>query len=72
MDIKEKINEVAEKLTKDKTLLEQFQKEPIKAVEGVLKVDLPDDIIEKIIEGVKAKVSVDKISKTVDSLKKLF
>lgn len=72
MDIKEKINEVAEKLTKDKTLLEQFQKEPIKAVESVLGVDLPDDIIEKIIEGVKAKVSVDKISKTVDSLKKLF
>lgn len=72
MDIKEKINQVVEKITKDKTLQELFKKDPVKAVESVLGIDLPDDITAKIVEGVKGKISVDKISKTVDSLKKLF
>lgn len=72
MDIKEKINEVVEKITKDKTLQEKFQKEPIKAVESILGVDLPDDVIMKIVEGVKGKISVDKISDALGSLKKLF
>ncbi len=72
MDIKEKVNEVVEKVTKDKDLQEQFRKEPIKAVEKVLGVELPDDVVEKVVEGVKAKISVDKLSGAVDSLKKLF
>lgn len=72
MDIKEKINEVVEKITKDKTLQELFQKDPIKAVENILGVDLPDDIIKKIVDGVKGKISVDKISDALGSLKNLF
>lgn len=72
MDIKEKINEAVEKITKNKSLQEQFQKEPIKAIEGILGVDLPDDVIMKIVDGVKAKISVDKVSGALDSLKKLF
>ena len=72
MDIKEKINEVVEKITKDKTLQEKFQKEPIKAVESILGVDLPDDVIMKNVEGVKGKISVDKISDALGFLKKLF
>jgi len=72
MDIKEKINEIVEKITKDKALQEQFQKEPIKAVESILGVDLPDDMIEKIVEGVKGKITVDKLSEAVGSLKNLF
>lgn len=72
MDIKEQINEIVEKITKDKTLKDQFQKDPIKAVESILGVDLPDDVIKKIVDGVKGKISVDKISDALGSLKKLF
>lgn len=72
MDIKEKIQEMVEKLASDKTLMEQFKKEPVKAVEKVLGVDLPDDIVEKIIDGVKAKITVDKLDDVADALKKLF
>lgn len=72
MDIKEKIQEMVEKVTSDKTLMEQFQKEPVKAVEKVLGVDLPDDVVEKIIDGVKAKITVDKLDDVADALKKLF
>lgn len=72
MDIKEKIQEMVEKVTSDKTLMEQFKKDPVKAVEKVLGVDLPDDIVEKIIDGVKAKITVDKLDDVADALKKLF
>ncbi len=72
MDIKEKINEIVDKITKDKALQELFQKDPIKAVENILGVDLPDDMIKKIVEGVKGKISVDKISDALGSLKDLF
>ena len=36
MDIKEKINEVVEKVTSDKDLKEKFEKNPVKAIEEVL------------------------------------
>ena len=35
-------------------------------------MDLPDDVMEKVVDGVKAKVSVDKLSGALGSLKKLF
>ena len=72
MDIKAKIEEIVEKITKDKDLKEQFQKDPVKAVEKVLGVDLPDDAVEKIVAGVKAKLAGDKLSGAADSLKSLF
>lgn len=72
MDIKEKINEVVERVTSDKSLKEKFEKDPIKAIEDVLGVDLPDDMVEKIVDGVKAKVAVDSISDVASKFKKLF
>lgn len=72
MDIKEKINEVVEKVTSDKDMKEKFEKDPIKAIEEVLGVDLPDDAVEKIVDGVKAKVAADSISDVASKFKKLF
>ena len=72
MDIKAKVEEIVQKITKDKELQAQFQKEPVKAVEKVLGVDLPDDVVEKVVAGVKAKLTTDKISGAADALKKLF
>ena len=72
MDVKEQINTAVEKITKDKRLQEQFQKEPVKALESILGVDLPDDIVNQVIQGVKAKLTVDKASSAVDAIKKLF
>lgn len=72
MDVKEQIKTAVDKITKDKKLQEQFQKEPVKALESVLGVDLPDDAINQVIEGVKAKLTVDKVSGSVDALKGLF
>lgn len=72
MDVKEQITKAVDKITKDKNLQEQFQKDPVKALESVLGVDLPDNIVNQVIEGVKAKLTVDKVSGAVDSLKGLL
>ena len=72
MYIKEKIESVIEKIKKDPSIKEQFEKDPVKAIEKVLGVDLPDDMVEKIVDGVKAKLTVDSISDVADKLKKLF
>ena len=59
MDIKEKIEELVEKISSDKALQAQFKRDPISAVEKLLGVDLPNDVIEKIVDGVKAKLTAD-------------
>ena len=72
MDIKEKIQEAVEKIAKDKALQEQFKNDPVKALEKVLGVDLADDIMNQVVQGVKAKMTADKVSGAMDSLKNLF
>ena len=71
MDL-EKITEAVEKITGDKGLLKKFKKSPVQVVESILGVDLPDEIVEKVIEGVKAKVDLDKVGGIFAGLKKLF
>ena len=69
MNLKEQITKMVESISKDKNLQEQFRKEPVKALESVLGVDLPDDVIDQVIQGVKAKLTTDKLSDSVDALK---
>jgi hypothetical protein len=68
MDIKAKIDEVVAKVQSDPAIMEKFKANPVQAVEGILGVDLPDDIINNIIDGVKTKISVDKISGALGGL----
>ena len=42
------------------------------AVEKLLGVDLPDDIVDQVVKGVKGKMTADKLGGAVDALKKLF
>lgn len=35
-------------------------------------MDLPDDVIDKVVAGVKAKLSFDDVSSIVDNLKKFL
>lgn len=72
MDIKKKIEELVEKVKSDKDIAEKFRKEPVKTVESLLGIDLPDDQIEKIVEGIKAKISLDKLGDLGSKLGGLF
>ena len=68
MDIKAKIEEIVKKLQSDKALQEAFRKDPVKALESLLGGDLPDDQINAIINGVKAKLDLDKLSGALGKL----
>lgn len=72
MDIKAKIDEIVNKVKNDPDIASKFQKEPIKAVEGILGVDLPDDVINQIVEGVKTKVNLDGLKDKLGGLGGLF
>ena len=72
MDIKEKIEAVVKKLLADKNLMEKFEKNPVKVIEELLGVDLPDDLVNKIIDGVKAKINLDKVGDALEALGSLF
>lgn len=67
MDIKVKIEEIVKKITSDKNLLSEFKSNPVKVVEKLIGIDLPDDKINSIVDGVKAKISVDDAKKFLDS-----
>ena len=68
MDIKAKIDEIVEKVKNDKDFGDKFQKEPIKAVEEVLGVDLPDDVVKNVIDTVKTKVDFGGIADKIGGL----
>ncbi len=72
MDIKVKIEEIMDKVKADKDFASKFSSDPVKALESVLGIDLPDDQVKALIDGVKAKLSLDKADGLLDSLKKLF
>ena len=70
--LKKMINEIVDKVKNDKSFAKSFKSNPIKAVECVLGVDLPDDQIDKIIDGVKAKISLDNAGDALSKLKGLL
>jgi hypothetical protein len=71
-DIKEKVEELAAKLQKDPALLENFQDSPVKTLEGLLGIDLPDDQLKPLVAGIKAKLAASDLGGKLDGLKKLF
>ncbi len=68
MDIKAKIEELVEKVKNDKGFAEEFKADPVKAVENAVGVDLPDDQINKVVDGIKAKVTVDGLKDKIGGL----
>lgn len=66
--IKEKIEELVEKIKSDKTLQAKFKTDPISAVEDLLDIDLPNDQIQKIVDGIKAKITVDDIGNALENI----
>lgn len=72
IDVKEMVTKAVDKITKDEAMQKQFKQDPVKTVEKVLNVDLPDDMMQKVVDGVKGKISLDKLGGALDGLKKLF
>lgn len=72
MDIKEKIEEVAKKLLNNKNLMAKFEKNPVKVIEELVGIDLPDEMINKLIDGIKAKIKLDQVGDVLEGLGKLL
>lgn len=70
--LEDKIEELVEKIKSDDKILEKFQKDPITTVEGLLEIDLPNDQIEKLVDGIKVKINVDKVGDMLGGLGSLF
>ncbi|MCI9223886.1 MULTISPECIES: hypothetical protein [unclassified Acutalibacter] len=68
MDIKKKIEELAEKIKNDSDLREGFLKEPIPTLEKLLGVDLPEEQLKQLAEGLKAKINLDKAGDFIGGL----
>ena len=71
IDIKAEVEKLVSKAKSDDKFMDKLKSDPVKAVESVLGVDLPDDACKKIVEGVKAKISLDKLGGVADMLGKL-
>lgn len=68
MDIKAKIEEIVNKLKSDKTLMSRFTNDPVSVVEELIGIDLPNDQIEKLVDGIKAKLDMDKLGSALGGL----
>ena len=62
MDIQKIINDVIAKLQKNKNLKDDFMTNPTKVLESLVGIDLPDDKIDPIIDGIMAKLKLDDLA----------
>ena len=61
MDIQKIIGDVVAKLTSDPELVKSFLSNPVETLEKTFGVDLPDDQINQVIEGIKNNIDLSKI-----------
>ena len=70
--LKDKIDEIVDKIKSDKNIAAKFQKDPISVVEQLLGVDLPNEQLEQVVNAIKAKIDLDKIGDLLGGLDGLF
>ena len=72
MDIKEKIQQVVNQLLNDKNLMEKFNRNPASVIEKLVGIDLPDEQVNQLIAGIKAKITADQVGDALNKLGGLF
>ena len=72
MDIKAKIEQIVKKLLSDKKLMEKFERNPASVIEELVGVDLPDQQVNQLVEGIKAKIKLDQVGDVLGGIGKLF
>ena len=71
-NIKEAIEKAATKLMTDKNLREKFDTNPVAVIEELIGVDLPDDIVNQLVAGIRLKLSQEKLGDMLSGLGNLF
>ena len=72
INIKEKVEELVQKIQSDKDILDKFQADPSATLEELVGIDLPNEQLEKLVEGIKAKLTIDKVSSALGGLGNLL
>ena len=72
IDIKAKVEELAAKLQQDPALIKSFQQDPVKTLERLIGAHLPDEQLQPLVTGIKAKLAAIGLGGALDGLKKLF
>lgn len=72
MDIQKIITDAVKALTENEELLKAFNKNPAKTLEGILGINLPDDQVNAVVAGIKAKLGLDDVMEMAGKLKGLF
>ena len=68
MDIQKIISDVLAKLEGDDNLIAKFTADPVKTLEGLLNVDLPDDQINAVIDAIKAKLNLNEVAENASGI----
>ena len=71
-DIKARIDEAVRKLQQDPALLKEFQSDPVKALEKITRMDLPEEKLQPLVAGIKTKLGAAQLGDALDGLKKMF
>lgn len=72
MDIKKMAEDLVNKIRENPQLLARFRTEPVKVVEELTGLDLPDAEIQKLAELIKARIDLDKAGEMLKGLGGLF
>ena len=68
MDVKKMIETLIDEIQKDGKIGTEFKNDPAKVIERIIGKDLPDDVVDKVVDGVRAKVNLDKAADAIDKL----
>ena len=71
-EIKAKTEQVVAQLKKDPALLSRFQAEPIKTLETLTGIDLPDEQLQPLVTAVKAKLAAGDVAELAGKLGGVF
>lgn len=72
MDIQKIISDVLAKLKNDKNLAAKFDKDPTAVLEELIGIELPNEQLNAVIDGIKAKLKLDDVADKIGGVLNFF
>lgn len=72
MDIRAKIEEVVNKVRSDPNFAQNFKSDPMSAVKSLVGQDVPNDMVEQVVNGAKGMLAGDQAGNMLGGIKKMF
>ncbi len=72
MDLQKVIKQVLELLNNNESLVKEFLADPAKVLESKLGIDLPNEQVNAVVEGVKTKLKLDEAASVLNAVQGLF